>query len=80
MDIKGLVFDIIKKRFPTAQLDHDFYNDLGAGSLDMMELVMDLEDAFSVNIPDKLYEKVRTPKDIIVMIESAVDTANDTCE
>lgn len=79
MDIKNKAIQVIINRFPEIGLDENFY-DSGAGSLDMMELVMDLEDAFNINIPDKLYETVKTPQDIIRMIEVAIDNANDTCE
>ncbi|MEK6764733.1 MAG: acyl carrier protein [Planctomycetota bacterium] len=37
-----------------------FINDLGADSLDTVELVMELEDAFDINIPDEDAEKIQT--------------------
>lgn len=37
-----------------------FVNDLGADSLDTVELVMNLEDAFEINIPDEVAEKIQT--------------------
>jgi len=37
-----------------------FINDLGADSLDTVELVMELEDAFDINIPDEDTEKIQT--------------------
>jgi acyl carrier protein len=39
-------------------------DDLGADSLDVVELVMALEEAFSLEIPDEDAEKIRTVKDI----------------
>ncbi len=42
-----------------------FINDLGADSLDTVELVMELEDAFDVNIPDEDAEKIQTVGDAI---------------
>ena len=38
--------------------DSNFVNDLGADSLDTVELVMELEEEFDVNIPDEAAEKI----------------------
>jgi acyl carrier protein len=46
-----------------------FINDLGADSLDTVELIMELEDAFDMNIPDEDAEKIQTVGDAIKYIE-----------
>jgi len=46
-----------------------FINDLGADSLDTVELVMELEDAFDLNIPDEDAEKIQTVGDAINYIK-----------
>lgn len=46
-------------------LDANFANDLGADSIDVVELVMALEEEFNINIPDAEAEKIVTVKDII---------------
>lgn len=46
-----------------------FVNDLGADSLDTVELVMELEDAFDMNIPDEDAEKIQTVGDAINYIK-----------
>lgn len=46
-----------------------FVNDLGADSLDTVELVMEFEDAFDLNIPDEEAEKIQTVGDAIKYIE-----------
>ena len=46
-----------------------FVNDLGADSLDTVELIMEFEDAFDMNIPDEEAEKIQTVGDAIGYIE-----------
>ena len=46
-----------------------FINDLGADSLDQVELVMEFEDEFDLNIPDEDAEKIQTVGDAIRYIE-----------
>lgn len=46
-----------------------FVNDLGADSLDQVELVMEFEDAFNINIPDEDAEKIQNVGDAIRYIE-----------
>jgi acyl carrier protein len=46
-----------------------FQEDLGADSLDVVELVMQFEEAFDIQIPDEDAEKIKTVKDAIDYIE-----------
>lgn len=46
-----------------------FVDDLGADSLDIVELVMAFEEAFELDIPDEDAEKIRTVKDAVDYIE-----------
>ena len=50
-----------------------FTNDLGADSLDTVELIMEFEKAFSVNIPDDKAETISTVGDAIAYIEANVE-------
>jgi acyl carrier protein len=50
-----------------------FVDDLGADSLDTIELVMAFEEAFGIEIPDEDAEKIKTVKDAIDYIESHVN-------
>ena len=47
-----------------------FVDDLGADSLDIVELVMAFEEAFDLDIPDEDAEKIKTVKDAIDYIEA----------
>ena len=48
-----------------------FIDDLGADSLDTVELVMAFEEEFEVEIPDDAAEKIQTVKDAVDFLESA---------
>ena len=50
---------------PTAS----FVDDLGADSLDQVELIMAFEEAFDIEIPDEDAEKIRTVKDAVEYVE-----------
>ena len=51
--------------------DSSFIDDLGADSLDTVELVMAFEEEFEVEIPDDAAEKIQTVKDAVDFLESA---------
>lgn len=55
-------------------LGANFANDLGADSLDTVELVMAIEEEFSIEIPDEDAEKIATLDEAIQFIKQAVST------
>ena len=56
--------------------DTSFVNDLGADSLDTVELVMELEEEFDINIPDDAAEKIQTVGQAIDHIQEAVEAGD----
>ena len=50
--------------------DTSFVNDLGADSLDTVELVMELEEEFDISIPDEAAEKIQKVGEAVAFIES----------
>jgi acyl carrier protein len=53
-------------------------HDLGADSLDQVELVMELEEEFDISIPDDVAEKIDTVGQAIDQIERARQTTSET--
>ena len=52
--------------------DSKFVDDLGADSLDVLEIIMGIEDEFGIKIPDEATEKIVTVADAVNEIKSAV--------
>ncbi len=51
-------------------VDTDIVDDLGADSLDLVDMLMSLEDAFNIGeVPDEMIEKVRTVGQLVAYIE-----------
>jgi acyl carrier protein len=50
--------------------ESSFIDDLGADSLDIVELVMAMEEEFEIEIPDEDAEKLRTVKDVMSYLQT----------
>jgi len=68
--VKDIIANQLGKEAPEIPLDGSFIEDLGADSLDVVELVMAMEEEFDVEIPDEDAEKIKTVKDAIDYIEA----------
>ncbi|GAX62509.1 acyl carrier protein [Candidatus Scalindua japonica] len=66
--LKEMVIKQLSKDGKPVTLETSFVNDLEADSLDIVELVMELEDAFGVNIPDEDAERIKTVGDAVKYI------------
>ena len=51
------------------KLEASFIDDLGADSLDLVELIMEMEEKFGVEIADEELEKIRTIQDVVDFIK-----------
>ena len=51
-------------------LESNFVEDLGADSLDTVELIMAFEEEFDIEIPDTEAEKIKTVQDVVTYIEA----------
>ena len=73
MDVVAKVKEIIVQQLGVdadkVTLEASFVDDLGADSLDVVELVMAFEEEFGVEIPDEAAEKIATVKDAIEFLK-----------
>ena len=68
--IKSIVADQLGVDEDQVTEDASFIDDLGADSLDTVELIMAFEEEFDVERPDEDAQKIKTVKDVIEYIES----------
>ncbi len=71
--VKKIVVEHLGVESEKVTEDASFIDDLGADSLDIVELVMAFEEEFGVEIPDDAAEKITTVKDAIVYIDEHKD-------
>lgn len=75
MDVKKKVVQVVVKQLNVSEdkvtLESKFVDDLGADSLDIVELTMGLEDEFGVSISDKEAEKLVSVGDVVSFIEKS---------
>ena len=69
-DIKEVVVEQLSVNADEVKDDAKFVEDLGADSLDVVELVMALEEKFDIEIPDDEAEKIGTVADVVAYVES----------
>lgn len=70
--VKSIIVEQLGVNESTITLEASFIDDLGADSLDIVELIMALEEAFDIEIPDADAEKVVTVGDVVDYIKDHV--------
>ena len=77
METREKVIDIIVNKLgverETVVESASFTNDLGADSLDTVELIMEFEKTFDITIPDNQAEKISTVGEAISFVEAALN-------
>ena len=69
-DVRDVVVEQLSVAPDAVKLESKIIEDLGADSLDVVELVMALEERFEVEIPDSDAEKLITINDVVSYIET----------
>jgi acyl carrier protein len=68
--VREIVAEQLQISADEINLDSSFIDDLGADSLDIVELVMAMEDSFQMDIPDEEAEKIQTVRNAIDYIKT----------
>lgn len=67
--VKSIIIEQLGVEEAEVKMESSFVDDLGADSLDIVELVMALEEEFDLEIPDEDAEKIRTVGDAVKYIQ-----------
>jgi len=68
--VKGIIVEQLGVAENTVTSEASFIDDLGADSLDIVELIMELEEEFDMEIPDADAEKIVTVNDVVEYIKN----------
>jgi acyl carrier protein len=68
--VRDIVAEQLGKDVNEVTANASFIDDLGADSLDIVELVMKMEEEFSIEIPDEEAEKIKTVNDVVEYIKT----------
>jgi acyl carrier protein len=72
--VKKIIVDKLGVDESEVNPDANFTNDLGADSLDTVELIMEFEKEFDIAIPDEQAEEIQTVGQAITYLESQVES------
>ena len=72
--VKEIIIDELGVEAKTVNMDASFVDDLGADSLDTVELIMAFEEEFGIDIPDEDAEMMRTVGDAVSYIEKHAES------
>ena len=71
--IKSIIVEQLDADENDVTMDANIQDDLGADSLDVVDLVMSIEESFDIEIPDEEVEGIKTVGDIVKYIESKTE-------
>lgn len=79
-EILDNIFTLAAKHFQTEksniEMDALVVDDLGADSLDIVELTMELETLYNISISDEVAQKIVTIKDLVAVVEERLNKKN----
>ena len=67
--VRDIVVEQLGVEADDVTIESTFIDDLGADSLDIVELIMAFEEEFNIEIPDEAAEKIKTVQDVVNYID-----------
>ena len=67
--VKEIIAKQLSVKLETVTDESNIAEDLGADSLDLVEILMSLEDEFGISIPDEAIPQIKTINDVVAFIE-----------
>ena len=67
--VRDIVVEQLGVEADEVAIESTFIDDLGADSLDIVELIMAFEEEFGIEIPDEAAEKIKTVQDVVSYID-----------
>ena len=67
--VRDIVVEQLGVEADEVALESTFIDDLGADSLDIVELIMAFEEEFNIEIPDEAAEKIKSVQDVVTYID-----------
>ena len=71
--LKDIIAEQLSVEAEEVNMDSNIQDDLGADSLDVVDLITTIEDEFDISIPDEAVEEIKTVGDIVNYIEKNTD-------
>jgi acyl carrier protein len=71
--LKDIIAEQLSVEADEVNMDSNIQDDLGADSLDVVDLITTIEDEFDLSIPDEAVEEIKTVGDIVNYIEKNTD-------
>ena len=72
-EVKEILVDQLDINADDIELSSNLIDDLGADSLDAIDIVMTIEDQYSIEVPDEMIKSMKTVEDIVSFIESNLE-------
>jgi len=71
--LKDIIAEQLSVEVDEVKMDSNIQDDLGADSLDVVDLITTIEDEFDISIPDEAVEEIKTVGDIVNYVEKNTD-------
>ena len=72
-EVKEILVDQLDVNEEDIEMESSLSDDLGADSLDAIDIAMTIEDQYSIEVPDEVIKNIKTVEDIVSFIENNLD-------